>query len=264
MTQKIVFFDIDGTLSNEETHEIPSSTIEAIKLLQKNGHLAFINTGRPISEITDNHRSLNFDGYICGCGTYVELNNDILLYKPLSVQLCKEVVQALHNYNLEGILEGKDGVYFDKYENITSQEILNIIELHKAEGFYKGTTWHEDNIIFDKFVIFLNNKSNFEGFYKNFKDVFDFIKRHDSFYEIVPKGYSKATGIEYLINKLNIDIKNTFAIGDSTNDLTMLEYVENSIAMGNSSKELFPLVSYITSDIDDNGIYNALKHYNLI
>ena len=46
----------------------------------------------------------------------------------------------------------------------------------------------------------------------------------------------------------------------------MLKYVKHSIAMGNSTPALFEfdLVEYITTDIDKDGIFNALKHYKLI
>ena len=43
-----------------------------------------------------------------------------------------------------------------------------------------------------------------------------------------------------------------------------INYVNNSIAMGNSTKSLFQNVSYITTDVDKDGIYNALNHYKLI
>ena len=88
--------------------------------------------------------------------------------------------------------------------------------------------------------------------------------RNDNFYELVPLGYSKASGIEFIINYLGIPFENTYAIGDSTNDLSMLKYVQHSIAMGNSTPALFDLVEYITTDIDKDGIFNALKHYKLI
>ena len=42
------------------------------------------------------------------------------------------------------------------------------------------------------------------------------------------------------------------------------KYVKHSIAMGNSTPALFDLVEYITTDIDKDGIFNALKHYKLI
>lgn len=264
MNRSIIFFDIDGTLISEETKRIPESAKDAIKKLKEKGHLTFINTGRPICEITPTLRDLGFDGYLCSCGSHIEYNGETLLYKALEEDLCREIALDMVKFNLEGILEGRYKIYWDKPENIKNPVVLQIMEQHKQEGFFKYNSWYDDNIQFDKLVIFLSNNSDFQGFHNKYKDIFDFIKRDEKFYELVPKGYSKATGIEFIINHLDIPHENTYAIGDSTNDLTMLQYAHNSIAMGNSNKALFDLVSYITDTVDEDGIYNALKHYNLI
>ena len=264
METNIIFFDIDGTLIDEKTHKVPESTKEALKMMKSKGNLAIINTGRPVSEITDTLRDLDFDGYICGCGTYIEFKNEVLLYKSLGQALSRQIADDMTLYGFEGLLEGRYGIYFDKEQNIHNEHMHKIINQHKLEGFYSGRTWYEDNIDFDKFVIFTNEKSNFNGFYEKYKNLLDFIKRGEGFYEIVPKNYSKASGIEYLINHLNIKKENTYAIGDSTNDLSMLKYAATSIAMGNSSESLLDQVTYVTTDVDKDGIFNALKYYSLI
>ena len=233
--RKIIFFDIDGTLVDEKTNEVPKSTIEALEKARTNGHLIFINTGRPLGILNDLHKSLNYDGLILGCGTYIEYNNEILLHKSLGKELTRQLANDLPYYKLDGTLEGRYGAYFDKKENLTSNEILQGMERLTFEGVYKGNTWHEEDIDVDKLIIFLNEDSNFNGFYEKYKNIFDFIQRSEIFYELVPHGYSKASGIEYIINHLGIPHENTFAIGDSTNDLSMLEYAKNSIAMGNSN-----------------------------
>lgn len=81
------------------------------------------------------------------------------------------------------------------------------------------------------------------------------------FLEIIPLGYSKATGIQMIADYLNIPVENAISIGDSTNDLPMLEFTKESVAMGNSNPLLFDVVTFITTDIRDNGIENALKHF---
>ena len=73
----------------------------------------------------------------------------------------------------------------------------------------------------------------------------------DKAWELTQKNLSKATGIRFLADRLGVPVKDTYAFGDSTNDLLMLQFAENSIAMGDS-------------DIEDNGIANALKHFHLI
>lgn len=44
--QKLVFFDIDGTLVTAN-NQLPESTKVAIQELKANGHLPIISTGRP-------------------------------------------------------------------------------------------------------------------------------------------------------------------------------------------------------------------------
>ena len=75
---------------------------------------------------------------------------------------------------------------------------------------------------------------------------------------------AKATGIQTFIDLIGASIDDCISIGDSTNDLPMLTYTKESVAMGNSNPVLFDYVTYITTDIEDDGIYNALKHFNVI
>lgn len=264
MKRNIVFFDIDGTLIDEHTLIIPESTKKALKEIRTNGHLAFINTGRTACQTEAIRREFDFDGFICGCGTYVEYEGEVLFHKSLGHELTSKLVKALKKYRIDGVLESIDGVYYDDIESIRHPEVFKVLKIHKTEGSYNGKTWFEKDLNVDKLVIFLNKESNFDGFLNEFKDIFDFIKRAEEFYELVPLNYSKATGIEFIINELNIPFENTYAIGDSTNDLTMLKYVENSIAMGNSNPVLFDLVKFVTKDINEDGIEYALKHYEMI
>lgn len=264
MDRKIIFFDIDGTILDEETNKIPGSALEAIGKLKENGHLAIINTGRTKVILPELIKNSGFNGYICGCGTYIECDGQVLLDNELGHALSKEIALDFKEFKLDAIGEGRDFIYFPEKSTIKHKEVLKLTVDLAEEGFSFKSLSQLDKLYFDKFVIFLNQDSNFEGFYNKYKDKLDFIKRSDDFYEVVPKGFSKATGIEFLINHLNIPHKNTFAIGDSTNDLSMLEYAHTSIAMGNSNEALLPLVSYVTTHINNDGIFNALKHYKLI
>ena len=72
--KKAVFFDIDGTLWDFH-NQIPESTVTAIRTLRKNGHYAFICSGRSRAYIR--HPDLfavGFNGLVAGCGTHVELD----------------------------------------------------------------------------------------------------------------------------------------------------------------------------------------------
>ena len=55
-----------------------------------------------------------------------------------------------------------------------------------------------------------------------------------------------------------------YVFGYSFNDEAMLRYVKHAIVMGNGEPELFKLAYYVTKDIEEDGIYHALQHLNLI
>ena len=54
------------------------------------------------------------------------------------------------------------------------------------------------------------------------------------------------------------------AFGDAQNDIDMIEYAGIGIAMGNGEECLKQIADYVTSDVDENGVFNALHNYNLL
>jgi len=82
--------------------------------------------------------------------------------------------------------------------------------------------------------------------------------------EISLLGINKATAIDKVLLCLNINRENTFAFGDSFNDVEMLQFVQNGIAMGNAHEIVKNVADDITETVDNNGIYNSFKKYGLI
>ncbi len=258
----LLFFDIDGTLLDEYTFTVPQSSIEAINLAKENGHLCFINTGRPISTIDHIIKEIGFDGYVCGCGTYVELHNQVIFHNELQQVLRQELIQMIYDCHLEAVLEGINGAYFP--DNIKKPLIQGMYKRYQDMGFHVSIYHKEDDIQFDKFAFWFDENSDVDTFINRYKDQFTFIKRDHDFYEVVPTPYSKASGIQKLCQHLNIPKSETISFGDSTNDLDMLKYTNYSVAMKESHPDVYKHVTYTTTSIKDNGIYNALKYYKII
>ncbi|MCK5761887.1 MAG: HAD hydrolase family protein, partial [Candidatus Izimaplasma sp.] len=78
------------------------------------------------------------------------------------------------------------------------------------------------------------------------------------------KGGLKEKGIEILVNKLNIDISDVIVIGDGYNDISMMKYVKNSVAMGNAHDDVKKHASIVTDHISDDGLYKAFVNLKLI
>ncbi|MDE6849372.1 MAG: HAD-IIB family hydrolase [Ruminococcus sp.] len=259
----VIFFDIDGTIVTEDERSfIPESTPTAIRKAREKGNFTFINTGRTAFNISQKVKEMGFDGFLCGCGTYIEYNGEMLLHHTPEKALCRDIVDLMRKCRVTPVYEHSDCYFFDD-KAVWNDGLDYFMNVFVDSGIDVSRRTDDENFIFDKFVVWSNPDSDMEMFSREVSRYFSIIDRGNGFYENVPLGYSKATAIDVILQKLNIPHENAYAIGDSMNDLPMLKAVPNSIAMGGAEK-LYASVSYITSEIEKDGIYNALEYFGLI
>lgn len=260
MTRKALFFDVDGTLVNNN-NEIIQSTIDSIKKVREKGNLVFINSGRPRKMLTSIGEQINCDGLLCGCGTEIIYNDKVYFSHHLSSKDKDQLLNAKDKYNIEIIAESNNGVRFSHKESRFDimKETLRMVKL---SGAFKDD-YYGDYPLF-KCCIKGDKDSKLDEFIDDFKDRLDFIDRHDDFYECIPKGYSKGSAVKWVQDYFNIEDSDTYVFGDTTNDLDMFKLPVNAIAMGFHDKELEEYASFITDNIENHGIKKAMEHFNLI
>ena len=259
--KKAVFFDIDGTLWDFH-NQIPESTVTAIRTLRKNGHYAFICSGRSRAYIR--HPDLfavGFDGLVAGCGTHVELDGKRIYEKLIDRELAVHTVETVRSYGFRPILEGPEYIYMDDADfgnDIYGQKLKR-----ELGGQLVSIADHYGEWEINKLSC-ATNDSDREGCFAALEEHYTYLIHNSSVVECVPKGYTKATGMRKMCEALGIDRADTIAVGDSVNDLAMLEYAGVGIAMGNGSAEAKAAADYVTSELQDDGIYNAMVHFELI
>ena len=262
MTQ-YVFFDIDGTLWDEE-NVVPESTKLAIKKLQENGHKAFVCTGRSMGNVNDpQFDEIGFDGFVAACGNHVQMDGKILYENNMSYQDVQDIYEASRKYRLPIIYEGTTFQWLDRSGFEGDPFISYIVEKLRDTAVFLDECSLED-IKANKFSALVNEDTDYDGVKKALGDRFEFLEHGGGVIEAVPIGTSKATGIAWVCEHLGVDLDDTYAIGDSINDLEMLSFVAHGIAMGNGSQVAKEKAEFITTHIHEDGILNALKHYNLI
>ena len=260
---KYVFFDIDGTLWDDKMI-VPESTKAAIKKLQENGHKAFVCTGRAMGNVNDpQFDEIGFDGFIAACGNHVEMDGKVLYERNMSYEDVKAIYDASREHRLPIIYEGSKFQWMDREGFEGDSYIAYIVEnLKDAARFLDECELEE--IEANKFSALINENTNYMAVEEALSESFDFMDHGDGIIEAVPKGTSKATGIAWLCEHLQIPIADTYALGDGVNDLEMLGLVGHGIAMGNASQVAKDAAEYVTTHIHEDGVLNALKHYNLI
>ncbi|MGM9551013.1 MAG: HAD family hydrolase [Clostridia bacterium] len=263
--RKIIFFDVDGTIVTDvscgEGKFIPESCKNAIKNARENGHLCFINSGRPYANVEKYILKIGFDGVVSGCGTNIHVGDKDIFHVSASEEAAQKALDMCRKYNITAFFEGRDKTYY-----IENGYNVPWLDNFSAEIEKQGSVVLkevDEDFTFDKFCAFHDEKNDISDFLIEMEKYFSIIVRNETFLELVPLGYTKGTAIKTLCDYYNIPLSESYAIGDSLNDLEMFNATPNSIGMGNG-KEIHKYVSFVTKDITDDGVEFALKHFNII
>jgi Cof subfamily protein (haloacid dehalogenase superfamily) len=256
---KIVFFDIDGTLLDDEK-KICETTKDAIKKLKENDIHVAIATGRAPFMIKPLLEELGIDTYVTYNGQYVVHNGEAVFRNPIK----KELLQKLEE---EAAKNNHPMVFMDHLDMKANIELHDHIRDSFASLKMVPPSFHEtyyhDRDIYQALLFFDRNEDNNYQYRDTFNEC-HFIRWHDYSVDILPAGGSKAKGIEKLLAVLEIEKENAYAFGDATNDLEMIAYVGTGVAMGNAMPEVKKVANYVTKSNNDKGIYHGLKELGLI
>ncbi|MFJ7729162.1 Cof-type HAD-IIB family hydrolase [Neobacillus sp. NPDC097160] len=257
MKKPIVFFDIDGTLLNEEK-KIPASTKKAVRLLQEHGIHTVIATGRVPKMFYWIQQELSIDSYVAMNGQYVVFNGQEVYANPINSE-------RLHSLSTMTASNGHALAYCSHLDYKVSKSNHPFIEAgfdslmmpypEVDEEYYKHLSIYQGHLYCDL--------SDAQMYFDHFPD-FSFVKWHDNAYDILPKGASKAVGISKMLEVLGINKEDSFAFGDGLNDLEMLTMVGMGVAMGNAVPEAKAAADYITTSSSDDGILNGLIKVGLL
>lgn len=259
--RKALFFDIDGTLLSEVTRQVPESTIKALALARAQGHLVFVNTGRTYGELGKIRHLVEPDGWLCGCGTYIEAEGEVLVHQVMSREQIRQIAQKAVQCDVDGLLEGMEGcvVLTEDTRYPTGRRLRNNPEFpvrYLREGEPTGDI--------EKFCVVADDQSWKEEFFASLGPQIQVIDRGNDFYECVPAGYSKASAIDRILEKYGLGLEDAYVFGDSTNDLPMFEHVPNAVLMGRHDKELEAYASFVTRTVEEDGILYAMEQLGLI
>ncbi|MBT2292963.1 Cof-type HAD-IIB family hydrolase [Paenibacillus albidus] len=257
MSYKIVFFDIDGTLVNDEK-QVPQDTIDAIAELKASGIEPVIATGRapyffkPLAEL------LHIDSFVSLNGAYVAYKGEPLYKRTLPLSSLEKLVEAAGRNNHSLVFEGNEQFFANSEAHPFIMEAVNSLRVEQP-GF-DPEFWRNSDI----YQVFLHCEAADEHLYDQVFDDLRLVRWHPKAMDVTVRGGSKAVGIESMLARLNISPSEAVAFGDGLNDMEMLEHVGLGIAMGNSHPDLLPYADYVTASVDEGGIRQGLRHAGLI
>lgn len=264
--KKIVFFDADGTILDIK-RGVPESAKRAIEELVRNGHEAFICTGRAYAFLPEEVKNMAFTGIIANGGAYMEYHGKTLLDKEVTTAVAEKSVEILRRNGMIPVMEGTDYMYYDDEYTDEVDWFASLITKQLGEK-YRPIKGNEKNLHIAKISAKIMPGANYIQASKELEPYYDYVKHDEGMangtIEYVLKGFTKGFTIALTCGVLGFSPEQTVCFGDSNNDLTMFDVIHTKVAMGNASPKLLARADYITEDMFHDGIYNGLKYLQLI
>lgn len=256
--QSIIFFDIDGTLLNHEK-QLPPSTKQAIFQLKERGHVVAIATGRAPFMFEKLRKELDIHTYVSYNGSFVVLNGEVIYRNPLKLQSLEKLTEAALHNNHPVVFMSDDDMKMNVPEHAYIKESIETLKIDQFPTYdphyYKARDLYQ--------TLLFCSEGEEKQYEKEFQD-FDFVRWHPVSLDLLPKGGSKAKGIEIITETLGIPAERHYAFGDGLNDLEMLSTVKNSVAMGNAEEKVKEVAKYVTKSVEDDGIVHGLQMVGLL
>lgn len=256
--KKLIFFDIDGTLYNSDK-KVPAKAQEAILKLKDEGHIVAIATGRGPFMFKELRESLGIETYISYNGQYIVYEGEVIYQNAISEETLDDLTKRAYKNDHPVAYCDENDLRVSTREHNHVKEGIGSLKLNFQVN--EDRSYYQNNDIYQ--ALLFCEEGEEDPYIKAFDDVY-FLRWHEFATDVIPKGGSKAKGIEMLIEKMGIDLAQVYAFGDGPNDVEMLSLVKNSVAMGNGVDEVKRMSRYQTGHVDDNGLVEGLEMTGLI
>lgn len=259
----LIAVDLDGTLLNDEK-SISEKTKHSLIEAQKDGHKIVIATGRPYRAsrayydmLSLNTPIVNFNGAL----VHHPLDEDWGVYhSPLPFETAKTVIQTCEAFEVQNIIvEVVDDIYLRHHDEFFIDAF--------SEGGPRFHTGDLDELLQDaptSIIIYPRDNSVDELRALLEKSHAEVIEQRTwgapwNLIEIVRGGLSKAIGLQRIAKYYGIPRERIIAFGDEDNDLEMIEYAGQGVAMKNAISELKEVANAVTKSNNKDGIAEYLK-----
>lgn len=255
-----IFLDIDGTLYDSKIKDLQPSSIKIINELALDPQVdLYIASGRSMNTINNIKKYFHaFRGFVLTNGQEIYIDGKTFYEGAISYDLTMKLLNYCNKHHYSMVLLNDDRLYY----NMFNVEVKKNFELYIKEKVYPITDELDiQSMRIPQIWLFTTNEEN-EKIRYDFPEL-TIIDWGNSGADVLPKGMSKGIGVENVIKHLGYKLENTYAIGDSDNDVVMFEKVGTSICMGNGTIKAKNAAMIVGYSIDDDGLSKNIKKYIL-
>ena len=259
--RKLICFDMDMTLYDHKSLTITPSALDAVRRLQREGHLVAVATGRdmdndfsrPLAEI------VRPDAIVHCNGEKVTVGDQKIRERFLEKDLIKRLLDYAEKAGFSiGSNLGPVGCFTHRERVIEREE--RVFGIRGREYRDPGELLSHDLYALAFFGEPWQAKRIEEAFPEVKLPLFAAKEGAD----VIRREASKAEGIEVLLEYYGMGWQDVVAFGDSMNDLEMVRAAGLGIAMGNAVPALKEAADYVTAPIWEDGVVKGLLQFGLV
>ena len=218
-----------------------------------------------------------FDGFVASSGGYIRCGDEVIYDCPLTEGQRVMALELFDKNKIFKTVECKEGSFTDEAfkdflkknaeasgnseflrwrEQLEKNLNIRPMEEYENQPIYKAVLmvdeeWklEEPMAVLNKEFVFVIQEKNEQGFINC---------------EFISKQYDKGQAVKRVCEHMGVAVENTFAFGDSMNDLEMMEAAGFSVCMENGSQELKAIADDICKSVSEDGLYRAFKKHGLL
>lgn len=272
---KLIFLDIDGTLTEPGSNVPPESALKAIRAAQEKGHKVFLCSGRNYGMLKPLLK-YGFDGIVASAGGYVMAGDEVIYDQPMPEKDLQTALDTLHRNGVFCTIEAKENTYGDEnLGDFLSSAGGNNSEIERwrralSESLNIRSMKEYDGAPVYKVVIMCQKAEQLDEARRALEADYEFciqeVAAHGNCQngELINRAFDKGRGIRRIAEKMNVPIEDTIGFGDSMNDLAMIETVGTSVCMANGAKALQEISDLVVPSVSEDGLYEGFRQLGLL
>lgn len=267
---KLLVIDIDGTLLDGNKN-ISTENLKALARVRNLGIKVSLSTGRSlkaslriIEQLALDNYHVSFDGALV---SHPQLEEEVYA-DPIRPSVVKQMVEFArkHELNLELYTATH---YFTERETWSTEAHRQFFGVHHTLTDFTGI-WERERILKGGIVPTTpQEEAQANAFCRHFKDSLHFSQARTPAYpniifiNVLAPAVSKGKALEALAAHLELPLSEVVAVGDGSNDISLLSSAGLAIAMGNACHEVKAIADYVTLDVDHSGLAVAIEKFLL-
>ncbi len=274
MNKKLIFLDIDGTLTSPGSNVPPQSALDAIRKARAAGHKVFLCTGRNLDMLSP-VLAYGFDGAVASGGGYVVCGDKVLYDCPMTEEQRVTALRLLAEGGVLRTIEAKDGSYCDEgmgeflqRSSGGNSELLRWREALEKDLGIRPMREYDGRPIYK--IVFMCASADqlrpaIDALEKDFYFlVQDMAGANCINGELINRKFDKGKGVLLVARALGVDPADTVGFGDSMNDLEMIQAVGVSVCMDNGSPTLKKHSTMVCPSVEEDGLARGFAALGLI